>query len=155
MVESEKALRRSYETVSLIASQVYLYRAQSLYPTILPSLASAGQMSSTADSPLGRLTQWHLLPHPLGMGIHGRMLVNWLVGLEMRNRGKPFVAMFGQYIWKARKSRVWRQQSRLLGGSRDRACVENGWERGAEWEKGITAPEAFLCLLLVPCKMQL
>lgn len=32
MVESEKALRRSYETVSLIASQVYLYRAQSLYP---------------------------------------------------------------------------------------------------------------------------
>lgn len=57
------------------------------------------------------------------MGIHGKMLVNWLVGLEMRIMEEPLVAMFGQYIWKGRKSRVGKQQSRLMGGSRDRAYV--------------------------------
>lgn len=38
MVESEKALRRSYETVSLIASQVYLYRSSVIIPDDPPFL---------------------------------------------------------------------------------------------------------------------
>lgn len=65
-------------------------------------------------------------PSPsIGNGLHGRMLVNWLVGLEMRNRE----SLCG-YVWSIYMESCEKQSLTAAEQTLEEAEIEPVWKTG-------------------------